>query len=327
VRIEVETVAKGDNFIGTLWFVSTNNGAALLDRGLGQVVPFSAKRSPHCNELLAAEQRAKNGKIGLWENYVEEVVVAGDDDEETQVVKGQMNVKVTEVADAVTFYLQDLDDPNIAKLDALMEEFNGNVPASAPEKLDKGVVYAGLYSDECWYRVRTEGMTSAGLMRVYFLDYGNHEQLATTNFRDLPAGAKNAPALAKPAILAGLRAPTKASEHFEGAAITFNDRAFDRTMTAKVECIDKSGKMHVTLTDPEDKEFTINQALLRGGWCRLEERPEWKLKGYVSELRKDEDEAKNARFNIWEYGDVSDEEEDDAKPNRFDGRTGKPITR
>jgi staphylococcal nuclease domain-containing protein 1 len=325
VRLEVETVDKGDNFIGSLMIGPTNLGVSLLDMGLGAVMGFSANRSPYGTELLAAEARAKEAKLKVWENYVE--VVATEDSEEVSLSSSAMKITVTEVADAVTFYFNDLEDPNRAKLEELMATFNADVPAAAPEHLERGTVYAGLYNDGDWYRVRTEGMTAAGQMRVYFLDFGNHDLLEPASFRELPAAAQTLAGLAKPALLAGLRAPTASSEHFEAAAITFNDNAFNKTMTAKVECVSKDGKMHVTLTDPEEPEFTVNQQLVRGGWVRLLDRPEFKLKGYVAELRADEEHAKNGRFNVWEYGDVSDEEEEDARPGstRFDGRTGKPL--
>merc|ERR1711860_490653 len=77
-------------------------------------------------------------------------------------------------------------------------------------------------------------------------------------------------------------------------------------------------KIHVTLT-PKDGERSINSELVRGGWARVIGRPLPKLKSYVKALKADETFAKNARLNIWEYGDVSDEEEEETKRE-----TGRP---
>lgn len=190
----------------------------------------------------------------------------------------------------------------------------------------KGRILAGLYTDGCWYRVKNEGI-SGTQMRVLFVDYGNHDVLELANVRELPPAAEQLQPLARPAVLAGLKAPTKASEHFENASICFHNSAFDRVLQAKVECVDKSNRAHLTLTDPAHPELSINSLLLRDGWCRLAEKPEWKLKTSVMPaLAKDEEFAKQHRLNIWEYGDVSDEEEDE-NPRLFDGRTGKPLTR
>lgn len=326
VRIEIETIDKGDNFIGSLWIGPNNLGVSLLQQGYATIVGFSAERSPHGTQLLAAEEEAKAAKRGIYKNWVEPVAVTAEDGKEEVALRNQMEVRVTEVTDAVSFCFQVTDDPNAKLVQELMEQFNESVPESKPENISKGDVLAGLYSDDVWYRVRADGANAAGQMRVYFIDYGNHDILEVENLRELPEETKSISGLARPAFLAGLKAPTKNSEHFEGAAVTFNDYAFDRVLHAKTECVDKSNKVHLTLTDPEHKELTINSVLLRDGWCRVQEKPEWKLKSLVEELKKDEEIAKKARLNIWEYGDVSDEEEEESN-NRFDGRTGKPITR
>jgi len=335
VRIEIETMDKGENFLGTCWCGPVGNpvnvGKSLLEKGFASIVGFSAEKSPYGAELIKAEEVAKEAKIGMWENYVEPAAVAEDGDESAVGTKDVMDVIVTEIADAVTFYVQIKDDPNAAIVKEAMAEFNENVPEAKPEMIEKNQILAGLYTDDQWYRVKTEGMErgQTGMMRVYFIDFGNHELLEEDKLRALPQTASSLPGLARPALLAGLRAPTKLNAHFESAAITFNDYVYgeDRVLSAKRETIDKTGKMHLTLTDPEHPDLSINAVLLRDGWCRVVDRPERKLRGIMDELQKCEDMAKQNRLNVWEYGDVSDEEEDDKPSSRFDGRTGKPITR
>lgn len=324
VRLEIEAMDKGDNFIGSLWVGNVNVGVELLNAGLATLVGYSAERSPYAEQLFKAEADAKEAKLCIYKNWSEEIVVAADDNEEEEKaskgLKSEMQVRITEIADAVTFYFQVADDANVAKVEELMAAFNEAVPEAAPAEIQKGTVMAGLYSDGAWYRVKTEGINSAGQMRVYFVDYGNHDLLEVDNLRELPAEVKAIAGLARSAVLAGLKAPTKNSEHFEGAAITFNE-FLGAELKAKAECVDKQGKVHLTLTNPESPDASINQVMLRDGWVRLHEKPEWKLKSMVTELKKDEEIAKDARLNIWEYGDVSDDEdEEDARPNRFDGR-------
>jgi len=53
----------------------------------------------------------------------------------------------------------------------------------------------------------------------------------------------------------------------------------------------------------------------------VDERADRKIKGLCKKLHADETIAKTARANIWEYGDVSDDEEEDVVPSkRYDGR-------
>lgn len=281
-------------------------------------------------------------KLNVWKNYVEVVKPEGDEGEEEMKSKGfrdgaGMEVKITEITDAATFYVNRIDDPNVAKVTALMQDYNADPPTAAEFELKKGSIVAGLFDDGLWYRVRLDGMTATREWRVLFVDFGNSDLLATSNLRQLPEEASKIPPLARACFLAGLRAPTKSSDHFENAAATFHELAYDRVLSAKIECVDKANKLHLTLSprkeDVEDGDTTtINQILLQEGWCRLVERPEFKLKDYVKNLRAAEDAGKAARVNIWEYGDVSDEEEDDVDPSkkRFDGRppgTGKSVVR
>lgn len=337
VRVELETCDKGCNFIGHMFISNVNLGTELLDQGLSSVFAPAADRSPYVDEYYTAEEKAKVEKLNVWKNYVEKVASTEDGEEADAKSSGfregaTMEVVVTEITDAATFFINRTDDTNVAAVQEFMAKFNESPPAATDLEPRKGMVVAGLFSDGLWYRVRLEGMTASGEWRVQFMDFGNSDLLAWENLRELSAEGSKLPAAARGCLLAGLKAPTrKNAENFENSASTFHAIAFDRTLTATIEYIDKNNKCHLTLKprkeDVEDGDDTsINQILLREGWCRLIDTPkygEFKLKKLVEELQTDEDAAKRARYNIWEYGDVSDEEDDDgidASKKRFDGR-------
>jgi len=332
VRVEIEACDRGCNFIGNMFVSNTNLGTMLLDAGLCSVFGPAADRSAYCDELYAAEEKAKEAKLNIWKNYVEKVAEPTDGEEDTTIrgVKegASMEVTITEITDAATFYINRNEDANVAKVAEVMSKFNEDPAAPSEFELRKGLVCAGLFSDGVWYRVRLEGWTASGEWRVQFMDFGNSDLLAAENLRELPDEASSLGSTAKSCFLAGIRGPTKTSDHFENAAGTFHALAFDRTLTAKIEFIDKNNKMHLTLTprtedvEDGDTKTSVNQILVREGWCRIVERPEFKLKQYIKGLQSDEDSAKLARYNIWEYGDVSDEEDEVVDPAkvRFDGR-------
>ncbi len=58
-------------------------------------------------------------------------------------------------------------------------------------------------------------------------------------------------------------------------------RAQATSLLAKVELTDHSGLLHVTLLE-KSSPVSINKQLVRDGWLRVLQRPEWKLKAYVS---------------------------------------------
>lgn len=298
VRISVETVDKGDNFIGSVWAGPVNLGVALLELGYAQLLHRSAERSTTYMQLQTAEKQAKEAKLNIWETFVEQIVDTTEDVEESvgKGLKEIMEVQITEITDGASFYFQVPSEGNFAVVNEKMAEFNSNVPESMAETPARGATLAGLYTDGKWYRVKVDSVRGNDA-EVSFIDFGNKDVLEIKNLRELPEDLAKLPALARAAVLAGLKTPAKNSEYFEAAAVTFNEVAYDQILTAKVECIGKDGKVHITLTCPNEA-MSVNDLLVRDGWCRILERPEWKLKSLCASLKEHEDVAKKTRVCV-----------------------------
>ena len=155
--------------------------------------------------------------------------------------------------------------------------------------------------------MRVEGGSGDGY-RVFFLDYGNHDMLGGDKLRPLPAELAKIPALAHHGTLAAISAP-KSEEYRENAALAFNDMVWGQELLAKVELVDFNKVLHLTLHH-QSSPVSINKQLLRDGYARVAARPAGKLRELVGELREHEEFAKQNHYNVWEYGDVSDEEEE-----------------
>jgi len=224
---------------------------------------------------------------------------------------------VTEIVDACTFYVHVVDDANVTLVEDALKNFTDDGKQIDEKELKSGKVYAGLFeSDGAWHRVRLENKSSPTQIRGLFVDYGNRDVLEISNLRYLDQDLSRIPPTAHQMFLAALKAPPEGSDYFEPAGQAFSDLVWDRELEAHVELID-AGKYHVTLAIP-GSEITINQLLLESAWVRVHSRPLWKLKeksrGEYTPLYKKqldfEAVGKNTRKHIWEYGDVSDEEED-----------------
>ena len=126
----------------------------------------------------------------------------------------------------------------------------------------------------------------------------------------MPAELAKLPALAQHATLAGVTAP-KGEDYKEAAALAFHDLVWGQELSAKVELTDFNKILHLTLLH-ESSPVSINKQLLRDGNARVAQRPAPKLKELIGELKEHQEFAKSQHYNIWEYGDVSDEE--DEKP-------------
>lgn len=345
VKIEVETMDKVDNFLGALFHNRTNLAVDLLQQGYASIFGFSAAKSPYAKDLYAAERSAKEGRKGMWKDWVEptpeEKAAMGasyDDEESKDSSSGpsQRTVKITEIVDASDFFIQYVGDKNAelvatalaAVADAPEPSEPFNPPAGAA---GRSFIAAGQFSDDSWHRVRCDGVDANGDWNVYFIDFGNYDTILVDRLRTLPAEAAKIPALAVHCSLAGLT-PPKAVEYQEGSALAFSEMAFGVELNAVIEFTDKFSRKHVTLSH-ESHPISVNKQLLRDGWARVQGKPDRRISRLVNELAEEERYAKDHHFNLFEYGDVSDEEAEGAEkilgpdPKARAPRGGKPAQR
>jgi staphylococcal nuclease domain-containing protein 1 len=324
VHIEVETVDKGDNFLGTLFVGKVNLAVSLVTDGFARLIEFSARKSPYARELFAAQVEAKTNRRGLWKDYVEPTpsehkTETGMDDveQESGESKDFVGVRVTEIVNANEFFIHFTDDKNVEAVENALRQFGETVSDDiyTPQR-GSTQICAGQFNDGNWYRVRVEGMVSGDEYRVFFIDYGNHDVLDSSALRVLPTELQKIPAVAHRASLAGIQSP-RSEDYSESAAFAFNDLVWGAELLAKVEFTDYNKVMHLTLVHAGGSQqgVTINKQLLRDGWARIIARPVGKVRGLIDELKEHEQFAKDNHYNIWEYGDISDDEGEDRGPN------------
>lgn len=185
VKIEVETLDRGDNFIGSV-FVNggkSNLSVLLLERGFASIYGPSADRSKYKDQLYATEESAKAAKVGVWENWVppppeEAKPETKEEDGERELSDNErlLNIAITEVTDSCNFYANVVGDKGIEFVEEGMKAFVEEVKkeiAPADFNVEKGVIAAGLFEDGEWYRVKIESRTPEGNARVSFIDFGN----------------------------------------------------------------------------------------------------------------------------------------------------------
>lgn len=319
VRIgKVEMKDRGENFLGKLYVGKKEWGMLLVSMGLG-IVRFDNE-----GYLWEAQEKAKEARKGLWKNYVEPKPVEYSDtgDDQTAVPKKPKSLvfdaEVTEIMDSTTFFVRRCGDATFVKVQEALKDFESKVDENFPPPRTNGLVCAGKFSDEQWYRVRIGSTTRSGTYRVTFIDYGNSEELSKDRLAPLPEELQKLPATCRSCVLAGIKAPGASSAHANSAAHAFNQMAYGYELVAKIEDEDRNNKYHLTLT-PKGSETSINIELVKGGWARVATRPFPKLKAYCQNLQKFQEEAIRNKLNIWEYGDVSEEDEED-NGNRETGR-------
>lgn len=340
VKLEFEAQDKADNFIGTVVVLENPKGRQnlavnLLEQGLASVFAVSADRSKYKGELYAKEEEAKTLKKNIWANWVppapkpevpeEETKKETLENKELSEHEQYINVNVTDVVDASSFYVNVAGNPALQFVEEKMRTFDANTPVPANWEPERAGVCAGRFEyDGKWYRVRVQN--EGDQYGALFIDYGNGELLEKSDLRPITDKAlQSVTPLARSCVLAGVKAPSKTNDHYDEAREAFNTMALGNQLLAKVHYRDAEGRLHVTLHHP-DNPLSVNQQLLRIGLARLlSRRVNPRLKKLVEEMKADEKAGIDAHLGVWEYGVVSDDEEDDPASDK--GRPGARAKR
>ena len=308
VQIEVESMDKAGNFIGWLWIDNINLSEALVKEGFAEV-HSTAARSQYCRQLQTAEEEAQKKKLRKWENQVPVELETTKVEDTSERSVNYKKVMVTEVKYDLTFYAQHVDEG--PKLDELMQklrqEFTTNPPLTASYTPKKGDLCAARFPDDgLWYRARIDRIQGSQISITY-VDYGNKEITSATNLASLPSTYHALPPCAHEYSLAFVK-PAQDNEAACEARTELFENVDNRVLLLNVEY--KSGSIcYVTLLSVDEKD-DIGKELVAKGFVFVDQKRDRKFQKIVNDYLTAQDAAKKTRLNLWQYGDVT---EDDAK--------------
>ncbi|CAG8643723.1 36826_t:CDS:10, partial [Racocetra persica] len=289
VEIEVENVDKVGGFIGSLWLNKTENFAILLlQEGLATIHSFSADQSPYSRELYAAEQIAKDEKKNIWalqdSSIISEIDVAVTADE-TEPRKEYVDVVVSEIISGGHFYVQVVNDSNIRSLEKMM--YRARIRKNIPEKESVEVVY---------------------------IDYGNSETIPLSRIRSIPDNFKQLPPHAYEAVLSFLKVPDREADYGGEAYERLRDFVGSKQLVANIDHRDNN-ILHLTLYDPaqsESSDASINAEMVRDGLALVNNKLGYikKYLNVVKKLLEVQEQAKKDRVGMFEYGDVTADDDE-----------------
>ncbi|PKY06323.1 transcription factor [Aspergillus campestris IBT 28561] len=333
VEIDVETVDKVGGFIGTLYVNKENFTKTLLEDGLATVHAYSAEQSGHAAEYFAAEQRAKDARKGLWRDWdpSQEAAEAAEDEtpaagsaaeaEPVQRRKDYRDVMVTYVDPTNAHIKIQQIGTGTSALTELMSAFrsfhltpSNATPLPGPPKAGDFVA-ARFSEDGEWYRAKIRRNDRDNqTAEVVYVDFGNSESLPWSGLRPLtPAfSVQKLRPQASEAALSLVQFPV-APDYLQDAVAFVEDQTCNRELVANVDHVAPDGLMHVTLMDPseaKDLDHSINAEVVREGMAMIPRKLKpWEraASSTLAHLRTLEDEAKQERRGMWEYGDLTED--------------------
>ncbi|KAL7747929.1 hypothetical protein RI367_006676 [Sorochytrium milnesiophthora] len=325
VEIEVDSVDKNGSFIGALFVKGTNVAVALLEHGYASVHAYSAENSPFTNDLFTAERAAKLQKKGMWANYDEsaeqqqQADVSPSRDASYTPTPDMIKVCISEYVSASHFYVQPITS-DTAKLSAMMRELTLHCRSGADGEASftpkNGAVCAARFSEDGqWYRAKIRKINAADKTAdVIYTDYGNSEVVSLSALKALPATFTKLPQQAQEATLTYITVPALSDSYGMEALDHFKELTMGKELVANVDS--RSGTLSLTLFDPEFAkqssssplgfkiETSVNADMLLEGCALLDKAWLRRTGDFISRLVRCEEDAKNNRRCMWEYGDI-----------------------
>lgn len=321
VIIEIEDMDRGGNAFGPLYVggakdEKSNFGCQLLAEGLAWVDSFSVERTSTGAQLQRAEEGAKQAKKNYWKNYDAQAAAAKAKQATTNATADDVLpcVKLSEIVDATTFFIQNVADRTAAQVEEKMKEFTRTHGTQGKTfEVRRNGVCAGLFDDgngPMWNRARIEYVHPDGSARVRFFDYGNVATLPANRLRPLDANLIQYPPQAKEVVF-GFIKPLPATDEFgHEAAQLLGETAWGHTLSARIHGHDEQNRPMVSLykNNQSVSEVLLEAGLLRTNRKALVKAPAHQ-KSVVDGLLNAQSIAKKKRLAMWRYGDVESDED------------------
>ncbi|KAK9239198.1 hypothetical protein V1525DRAFT_386757 [Lipomyces kononenkoae] len=341
VEIDVTHADRSGGFFGLLHVPGSKDTFAktLLEEGLARLDEYSAQEAAVLAQFRSAEEAAQAAKKNIWKDdkgkAKADVVVPVAAEGAAKKTKEYLNVVVTNVETDGSFSYVVLDD-SIGRLTTLSNTLTAQPPAplsTRPHNNDlvaypiPGTKSLGRFRVTHFDNVRKQASLTS-------IDFGlNVSSAPLANLRTLPSQFSSTlsgvPALAKTAKLSLVKWPEFQEDYLDYAVNYFYDIVLStpdallsagkepQKLVAVLDGSTADGASLTTLFEVTDIDKSINTKLAEAGCVYV---PTDKVlrrgveRAYVGskelgDLRRAIEEAKRERKGIWEYGDVTPDEE------------------
>ncbi|TAQ89184.1 hypothetical protein B7494_g2470 [Chlorociboria aeruginascens] len=331
VEVDIHNIDKIGGFIGEIFINRESFAKILVEEGLATVHAYSAEQFGNANELLAAEQRAKDARKAIWQDWDPSLDLPEEETSHTNGLNGD-SIPITRQKDYRDIMVTNIDEAGKLKiqiigtgtsaLETMMSAFksfhmNPANKASLPGPPKAGDFVAAKFTEDGqWYRGRIRSNDRAAKeAEIVYIDYGNSEKLPWSALRPL-SQPQFSPQKLRPqavdAVLSLLQLPTN-KDYLSDAIDFITHLTAGKELVANVDYTAPEGTLYVTLYDQHTSEKltdSINKEIVSDGHAMVPTKLKAWEKGFsdvLKVLREKESIAKDGRLGMWEYGDLTED--------------------
>jgi len=224
-----------------------------------------------------------------------------------------MQGTIIDMQDASLFFVNfTKDDQKLKEISEKLADYDDEKYTNLVTPIKIGTICAAKFDeDNNWYRARVDRAMHSDnehLYEVYFMDFGNKNDVPASNLKKIQNDLIGYPPLAHQCSLAYVRVPKGDKTFGSEAAGTFKEMLWGKPCTISIYYEDDVQYKVVVNAGKELKvNESINAYLLNEGLASLENAED--LPEDLYEWKDFEQDAKDEQLNIWEIGggDLDDE--------------------
>ena len=305
------------NYFGNFIFEGKNFGTTLIEKGLAVVYerPNDTGKIKYIKEMKEAEKKAKEGKIGLWEDEGLANILKGDSygegksDNKFEEINKDIKIRITDQIDLDKFYCNFLPNPTLNKIEEILADYDDGIKKcehlSLPIK--NGTLCAAKFpDDQKYYRAIIKNMNKEKEFKVEFIDYGNIETVTLKDLIKLDGEISSIPPQIKFCELAYLKYSKNSMKKAVKNYPDFID--FEKEVDAKL-CYsytnnDETKYGLIIYLEGKDIKKTYHAELLESGLAKVNRSME--IPDYMKDLEPIENEAKLKELGVWDDNEETD---------------------
>ena len=316
---------KVGNYFGNFLFEGKNFGTLLIEKGLAVCNERGADagKNKYINEMREAEKKAKEGKIGLWEDEGLAKLLKGESINESSSEKKfneinkDIKIRITDQIDFDKFYCNFLPNKTLDKIEDVLAEYDEGIKKAENLSLPikNGTLCAAKFPDDKrYYRgiVKSHNKDKKEY-EIEFIDYGNIEKVKLNDLIKLDGVISSLPPQAMYCEMAYLKYSKMTMKKAVDKYPDFVD--FDNEINAKLcySYTQDSELKHglIVFKDGEDMKKTYHADLLKYGYAKLNRNRQ--LPEYMKVFDPIEKKAEEEELGVWDDNEEADydQNEDD----------------